>query len=521
MDKETLNNWIMYHEIIKLDSFGFSKRKIANYLGMNWRTVNRYLKMSDEEFEEFLSKPSPRNKVLSSYADFILGRLRLYPETSAAQMFDWLKEAHPDLPKVSERTVYNFVMFLRREHNLPKDPAQREFFAVEEFPYGEYGQVDFGQYTLDCGSQKRKKVYFFAMVLSRSRAKSVSFLDRPFTAADVCVCHEAAFEYFGGIPKNILYDQDRTLLVDENMGDLILTHEFRAYATQRKFKTVFCRKADPQTKGMVENVVGYVKKNFLHNRKFIHLEILNQQALEWLERTGNRNVHNVTKRSPLEELSTERSFMEPFTPIETLLEAFKKYTVRKTNQISYKGNYYSVPQGTYQPQGTEVLARVINGKLEILTLEKTLICTHSLAEGVGRTIINTDHKRDKSQKINDMMQSLSECFTRREAAMEYFEQIRTRYGRYIRDQMHMIKRCTVEAPKEVLDETLDFCVKNSCLGGSEFEQIMYVIWDSHGSLQENQPDLEVKPMDRQTQKKANEIPEKSNLADYENIIDEN
>lgn len=521
MDKETLNNWIMYHEIIKLDSFGFSKRKIAKYLGMNWRTVNRYLKMDAEEFEGFLSKPSPRNKVLSPYTDFILGRLRLYSETSAAQMFDWLKEAYPDLPAVTERTVYNFVMILRKEHNLHKDPAQREFFAVEEFPYGEYAQVDFGQYTLDCGTQKRRKVYFFAMVLSRSRAKSVSFLDRAFTARDVCISHETAFEYFGGIPSNILYDQDRTLLVDENMGELILTQEFRNYATQRKFRTVFCRKADPQTKGRVENVIGYIKKNFLHNRKYIHLEILNQQALEWLERTGNRNIHNVTKLRPIEELARERSYMEPYVPLETLLETFKKYTVRKTNQINYKGNYYSLPQGTYRPQGAEVLARVTDSKLEIFTLEKTLICTHSLAEGVGRTVINTDHRRDKSQKINDMMQSLSECFTRREIAMEYFGEIRARYGRYIRDQMHMIKRCSVEAPREVLDETLDFCIKNSCPGASEFEQIMYVIRDSHGNIKDNGSGPEIKPMDRQAQQKANETPDKSSLADYENIIDQN
>src|SRR5690554_773988 len=170
MDKETLNNWIMYHEIIKLDSYGFSKRKIAGYLGMNWRTVSRYLSMGPGEFEEFLSRPLPRNKILSPYTDFVLGRLKLFPATSAAQIFDWLKETYPDLPPVTERTVYNFVMFLRMEHNLPKDPAQREFFAVEVTPYGEYAQVDFGQFIMDCGNRKRKKVYFFAMVLSRSRA---------------------------------------------------------------------------------------------------------------------------------------------------------------------------------------------------------------------------------------------------------------------------------------------------------------------------------------------------------------
>src|SRR5665811_1043282 len=194
------------------------------------------------------------------------------------------------------------------------------------------------------------------MVLSRSRAKSVCFLDRTFTAREVCICHEKAFGYFGGIPKYILYDQDRTLLVDENMGEHILTEEFRSYARQRKFGTVFCRKSDPQTKGRVENVIGYIKKNFLPNRKYIHVGILNEQALQWLERTGNHNVHNVTKLRPFDELVRERPYLEPYVPLEGLVGTFKKYTVRKTNEINYKGNYYSLPQGTYRPQGTEVYA---------------------------------------------------------------------------------------------------------------------------------------------------------------------
>lgn len=521
MDKETLNNWIMYHEIIKLDSYGFSKRKIADYLGMNWRTVSRYLKMDPGEFEEFLSKPLPRNKILSPYKDFVLGRLKLFPATSAAQVFDWLKETYPDLPPVTERTVYNFVMFLRMEHNLPKDPAAREFFAVEVTPYGEYAQVDFGQFIMDCGNRKRKKVYFFAMVLSRSRAKYVCFLDSSFTAGEVCICHEKSFGYFGGIPKNILYDQDRTLLVDENIGELILTEEFGSYARQRKFGTVFCRKSDPQTKGKVENVIGYIKKNFLTNRKYIHVGILNEQALEWLERTGNHNVHNVTKLRPSDELVRERPYLEPYLPLEGPAGAFEKYTVRKTNEINYKSNYYSLPQGTYRPRGTEVYAKATDGRLEIFTLKKTLICTHPIAEGAGKTVINTDHKRDKSQKISVMMESLSGYFTQKEAAIKYLGEIRSRYGRYIRDQLHVIRRSAVEAPGPVLDETLDFCIRNSCYAASEFEQIMYVIWDGHGKGEVSGPKAEIKPMDGQTLNRANQAPEKSNMADYEDIIDEN
>ncbi len=49
-----------------------------------------------------------------------------------------------------------------------------------------------------------------------------------------------------------------------------------------------CRKQDPQSKGgRIENVVGFVKKNFAKHRTFFNLERLNEDCLAWLERTGN------------------------------------------------------------------------------------------------------------------------------------------------------------------------------------------------------------------------------------------
>ena len=66
----------------------------------------------------------------------------------------------------------------------------------------------------------------------------------------------------GGRPKKVLYDQDKVLLHDENLGDLILTKCFRAFVNQQHFEPVFCRKSDPESKGKVENVVKYVKQNF-------------------------------------------------------------------------------------------------------------------------------------------------------------------------------------------------------------------------------------------------------------------
>jgi transposase len=79
-----------------------------------------------------------------------------------------------------------------------------------------------------------------------------------------------AFAFLGGILLTVVYDQDRTMMVDENLGHIILTETFRKYAKARGFQIHFCRKADPESKGKIENVIKYVKINFLTNRMRYH-----------------------------------------------------------------------------------------------------------------------------------------------------------------------------------------------------------------------------------------------------------
>ncbi len=85
--------------------------------------------------------------------------------------------------------------------------------------------------------------------------KFVQFSDAPFTTRMTIDVHEEAFKFFSGIPTEVVYDQDRLLLVEERMGELLLTQKFRDYVFEQEFQLHFCRKADPQSKGKVENVV--------------------------------------------------------------------------------------------------------------------------------------------------------------------------------------------------------------------------------------------------------------------------
>ena len=516
MTKKILNKWIMYHELHHLDRLGFSRAKVAHYLDIDTRTAKRYLNMSEAEYEQSLLRISQRTRLLSPYEDFVKGRLTEYPETSTAQIHDWLKENYQDFPEVCQRTIYNYVTFVRHTHNIPYLSIHRDFFPVEELPFGKQAQVDFGVYNLRLSDAKRKKVYFFAMVLSRSRMKYVLFSDKPFTSETVALAHENAFEFFKGIPTMIVYDQDRTMIVDENLGDIILTTAFKQYTKTRNFELHFCRKADPQSKGKIENVIQYVKKNFLYNRIYHDVEMLNTEAVAWLSRTANHLPHNYTKKSPESEFLTELLFLNPFTPLIKEFKQMTKYNVRKTNVIAYKSNFYTVPMGTYQQVGTQVLVKENQGQIEIYNMQEKLICSHTISNDKGKTISNSNHKRDNSKTLEEMLNQAIYSFTDHQAASNYLLQIREKWSRYTRDHLQVILKAVAEKDRTIADKTLEFCIKNNILHGYDFEKVLYVLIDDAPKprkIKEN-----IKLLNKSSLEKAEQTPSTSNIDDYQRIM---
>lgn len=279
------NRVIMWYKIRELYSKGFNKSQIAFQLGLHRSTVRRYLKMDEDTLTAKLQHRRRYPRILDKYESYVCDVLSRYRFLSASQIHDWMKEQYPDLPVVCGKTVYNFVETVRRKYNLDKEGlSKRVYEKMPDTPYGEYAQMDFGESRMPTYRDDFVKVYFFVMVMSRSRQKFVYFSCTPFTSALAVYAHELAFAYFGGKPRRIIYDQDKVLLVRENLGDLILTRTFRAFVNEQHFQPVFCRPADPESKGKVENVVKYVKRNFLAGRTFNSLEVLNTEVLQWLEK---------------------------------------------------------------------------------------------------------------------------------------------------------------------------------------------------------------------------------------------
>ncbi len=361
-----LAKFMTYYEIHRLHREDLSVRKISNHVGLHRNTIRKYLSMSEADYEASLIKQGDRKKELDSYEEFIKERLVLYPDTSSAQMHDWLKECHHDFPKINPKTIFNFIYSVRTKYHIPKLALKRQHQPVEELPYGKQAQVDFGEYNMRTSSDKRVKVFFFTFVLSRSRYKFIWFIDRHFTSELALQGHELAFAFINGVPDQIVYDQDKVFIVNENSGDIILTDTFRNYTRDKSFTLHFCRKSDPQSKGKVENVVKYVKQNFLYNRTYYNIETLNDDAMGWLGRTANNMPHSFTLKQPYLEWIIEQEFLEKHVALPVKIQSVL-YTVRKDNTISWKSNLYSLPLGTYTGRGAQVSVQLQDHELVIFT----------------------------------------------------------------------------------------------------------------------------------------------------------
>ena len=163
----------MYYEVHKLKREGFKTAQISRHLILDYRTIKKYLAMSEEEYQDFLEVQSSRHKILAPYEDYVKARLEDCEDASAAQVHDWLKENFDNFIDVNAKTVFNFVLYVRNKHGIPKPFDHRDYTQADELPYGKQAQVDLGEYNITTDEGKRKKIYFFCMVLSRSRQKFV------------------------------------------------------------------------------------------------------------------------------------------------------------------------------------------------------------------------------------------------------------------------------------------------------------------------------------------------------------
>jgi hypothetical protein len=198
-------------------------------------------------------------------------------------------------------------------------------------------------------------------------------------------CHLNAFQYFSGCTQEILYDNMKQVVIKRALksSDSEWNSLFEDFFKHYGFIPRLCRPYRPQTKGKIENTIGYVKRDLFLGGEFSSLGNLNSQALEWQKRV-NLSVHGTTHEVPLERFKEENLILLDQVPPYKVV----KIETRKVSRdcyVSYLGNKYSVP---YKFAGRKAELHVSEGKFQIY-IEN--ICEHEIIPGNCRVIRKKEH----------------------------------------------------------------------------------------------------------------------------------
>jgi transposase len=208
---------------------------------------------------------------------------------------------------------------------------------------GEVLAIDWGEEVI-----AGRKVHVFCAVLAWSRFRFVRFAADEQQATTLGMLAEC-FEVLGGVPKVVLADRMGCLKGGVVANVVVPSPDYVRFATHYRFRPDFCHAADPESKGIVENLVGYAKDDLL-----VPLELdedpwaeglagLNARAAVWCEEVNGRR-HSEICAIPAERLATEAELLGELPSLR--LEVGPKPTTRKVDKLScirFGSARYSVP----------------------------------------------------------------------------------------------------------------------------------------------------------------------------------
>ena len=267
---------------------GLNISQIARETGYHRNTVRKYLT------SQTMPAPVPRRprpSKLDAYKGYIQDRIADYPLTATGSSVKFKKW---DLME-----AYHCQDYI---HNRPQCPCKR--FSGSKTKPGVQAQVDWSEcnhLNID-GRQKRLLLQHDPRLFPNA----VCSLYALHCTHTLIQCHLNAFEYFGGYTEEIMYDNIKTVILKRALraSDHQWNPKFEDFFSQYGFIPRLCKPYCPQTKGKIENTVGYIKRDFLLGGIFSSLDDMNRQLLQWCNRV-NATPHGTTNEIPFDHLHQE------------------------------------------------------------------------------------------------------------------------------------------------------------------------------------------------------------------------
>ncbi len=362
---------------------GLSQRQIAEMLGISRHTVKRYCTGENIPGQRKSSDNRSNPVVTQEVRDFVemcfdedKEHNRIKQKHTAKRIYDRLVEETGYTG--GESTIRRLVREMKS--SLP------EVYVPLSFAPGEAAQIDWGTATVIMAGQKTEVNLFCSRLCSSCAPFVMAF---PSQREEVFQeAHVKSFEFFGGVSETLIYDNLKTAVKDGWGKSAREQDKFRAFRAHYAYRVRFCNPGEGHEKGLVENLVGYIRRNVL-------VPIPRVDSFEELNTLLLARCHKyiATHQIRGRELSVNEAYAQeqraliplPIRPYETA-----KITESRVDYFAtaaFEGNRYSVPV-KWASQIVTVKATAFKVKI---FCHGEAVAIHSRIYLKGRTIYELEH----------------------------------------------------------------------------------------------------------------------------------
>src|SRR6202789_2049911 len=353
-----------------------SARVIARRLHCSWRTVARALALEQPPARSVANRVS-RLDPFKAKIDALLAK---YPDLSAVRVHEEIARG-PDGYTGSVITVRRYVRSIRSARGrvyqeVHYDPAQ-----AMQVDWGECGRVQVGNTS--------RKVSVLVAVLCYSRMTYIEFtLSQRKAEFYRCLVH--ALEFFGASPRAIIFDNLKTAVLNGSGPPACFPPAFLGRGGHYYLQPIACERRDPESKGIVEAKVRYVKHNALAGRsdELVRFEDYVALAPRCRDEVANVKMHETTRERPVDRFQRERSLLRslPAVPFDT--DEIVPAVVSPHSRIEFDGNRYSPP-----PQFVRRPVTIRASSNEVCVLrEGQVVAQHARCYQRRQLIVLPDHR---------------------------------------------------------------------------------------------------------------------------------
>lgn len=360
---------------------GLSKRQIARRLGISRNTVARYCNGQNVPWER---------QTAGRRAHVVTTEVRNFVQHCLDQDKLANRKQRHTARRIYER-LRDELGFTGGESTIRQVVAEMkskmpEVYVPLSFAPGEAGQVDWGSATVIMAGKKIEANLFCVRLCFSGTPFVMAFPSQREEA--FLEGHQRAFEFFGGVPRTAIYDNLKTA-VKEGWGKTAKEQDkFRAFRAHYAYESSFCNPGEGHEKGLVENLVGYIRRNVLLPIPEVqNWEELNQLLLNRCEKY--RDEHHIRGREmPVcDAFALEKTALIPLParPYEAVKIAEPKVDYFAT--APFEGNRYSVP---VQFAGQTVTVKASAFKIDIY-YRGNLIAHHQRSYAQKKTLYKLEH----------------------------------------------------------------------------------------------------------------------------------